>query len=60
MEASYSADNCAQVLFGLLDPSHANELVEKEDRMPASSSKSPTTVTDAMLGPSLSLADGET
>lgn len=37
MEASYSADNRAQVAFGLLDPSHANELTEKEDRTPASS-----------------------
>lgn len=60
MEASYSADNHAQVAFGLLDPSHANECMEKEARTPASSCRSPMTVMDAMLGPSLSLADGET
>lgn len=53
MEASYSADNCAQVPSGLLDPSHINELVEKEHRTSASSCKSSLTVTDAVLGSSL-------
>lgn len=60
MEASYSADNRAQVAFGLLDPSHADRLMEKENRTPWSSCRSPMTVTDAMCGPSLSIADGET
>lgn len=41
MEASYSADNRAQVAFGLFDSSHANELMEKEGRTPASCCKSP-------------------
>lgn len=60
MEAAYSADNHAQVAFGLLDPSHAYEFMEKENRRLASCCESPMTVTDAMLGPSFSLTDGET
>lgn len=60
MEASYLADNCAQVVLGLLDPSHTNELMEKEYRILASSCKSPMTVIDALLSPSLGLPDGET
>lgn len=60
MAASYSADNSAQVAFGLLDPSHGKESMEKEDRTPARSCKGPMTVTDAMFGPSLRLADGKT
>lgn len=60
MAASYSADNRAQVAFGLLDPSHGKESMEKDDRTAARSCKSPMTVTDAMFDPSLRLADGKT
>lgn len=60
MAASYSADSRAQVAFGLLDPSHGKESVEKEDRTPARSCKSPMTVIDAMFGLNLRLADGKT
>lgn len=53
MEASYLADDCAQVAFGLFDPSHASELMEKEAGTLAS-----MTVTDAVVG--LGLLGGET
>lgn len=59
MAASYSADNSAQVAFGLLDPSHGKASMEKEDKTPSRSCKGPVTVTEAMFGPSLRLADGK-